>query len=141
MTVYVTGLKEVKGALKDIGDIDEQKEVRAALKAGAEIIAVDARSRVPSRSGKAAGSIKAGATGTKAYVQGGKASVPYYGWLDFGSRTPRHGNTRKEGPWRGSGTGPAKGRFLYPAIAAKEQAVADHVEQAVGDVIQRVGLD
>lgn len=141
MTAYITGLKEVQAALKEIGDLDTQKEVRVALKTGAEVIAADARSRVPIRSGKAAGSIRAGAEGVRAYVAGGKASVRYYGWLDFGSRTPRDGNTRKEGPWRGSGTGPAKGRFIYPAIAAKEQQVTDSVGDAVGAVIKRVGLN
>lgn len=141
MTVQVGGLSGLQAALKEIGDIGSQKEVRVALKESAEIIADDARARVPSRSGKAAGAIRASASGTKAYVIGGKASVRYYGWLDFGSRNPRTGNTRKEGPWRGSGTGPTKGRFLYPAITAKEQAVTEHVRAAVGDVIQRLGLD
>lgn len=140
MTVSVTGLKEVKAALKEIGDIDAAKEVRKAMKDGAEMIAANARTRVPSRSGKAAGAIRASASGNKAYVIGGKGSVPYYGWLDFGSRTPRKGNTRKEGPWRGSGTGPKKGRFIYPAIDAKDEELVAHLEEAIGAVIKRVGL-
>jgi hypothetical protein len=49
-------------------------------------------------------------------VSGGKRSVPYYGWLDFGSRTPIRGRPRSVGPWKGTGAGPKKGRFLYPAI-------------------------
>ena len=76
-----------------------------------------------------------------AFVTGGKGSVPYYGWLDFGTRNPRHGNTRKEGPWRGSGTGPKKGRFIYPAIEAKQEEIAVQVELGVNEVIKRVGLD
>jgi HK97 gp10 family phage protein len=141
MTVTVTGLKEVQSSLKEIGDVDSQKEVRAALKQGVEIIAVNARGRVPSRTGRAAASIKSSTSGAKGYITGGKGSVPYYGWLDFGTRNPRHGNTRKEGPWRGSGTGPQKGRFIYPAIEAKQDELVSHLEQAVGKVIKRVGLD
>ena len=55
-------------------------------------IAKDAAGTVPKKSGRAAGSIRAGVSGNNAYVAGGKASVPYYGWLDFGSRTPKKGN-------------------------------------------------
>lgn len=141
MTIVLSGLKELKASLKTIGDMASQKEIKVALKRSAEIVAADARRRVPSKSGRAAGSITAGTSGASAYVKGGKASVKYYGWLDFGSRTPRHGNSRAEGPWRGSGTGPTKGRFLYPAIAAKEQEVGAQLEAAVNDVIKRVGAD
>ena len=141
MPVKIVGLKETLAALKVIGDIDSQKEVRAGLKQGAEIIAADARSRVPSRSGTAAGSITSGTSGPRSFVQGGKKSVPYYGWLDFGSRTPMHGNTRREGPWRGSGAGPKDGRFLYPAVAAKEAELVLQVESGVNAVIKRVGLN
>lgn len=139
--VKIVGLKEVQAALKEIGDLDTAKEIRVALKAGAEIIAADARGRVPSRSGRAAGSITSGTAGARAFVEGGKKTVPYYGWLDFGSRHPMHGNTRREGPWRGSGTGPKDGRFLYPAVAAKEDELTAHVETGVNAVIKRVGLN
>ncbi len=138
--VHVTGLKETQAALKDIGAIDATKEVRAALKKGAEIIAADARFRVPSKSGRAAGSVRASVSGSKAYVLGGKKTVPYYGWLDFGTRTPQKGNNRAEGPWRGSGTGPKKGRFIYPAIAAQTPALIAHLSDAIGAVIHRNGL-
>lgn len=141
MTVYITGLKEVQKALKEIGDLDSQKEIKAGLKSGVEIIAGDARGRVPSRTGAAAAAITSGTSGAKAYVQGGKKSVRYYGWLDFGSRSPRYGNTRQEGPWRGSGAGPAKGRFLYPAIDAKSDEMLDRLDKSVGAVIKRVGLN
>jgi HK97 gp10 family phage protein len=141
MPIVVTGLKEVKAGLKEIGDAGAQKEVRLALKKGAEIVAADARGRVPSRTGRAAGSIKAGTSGASAFVVGGKGSVRYYGWLDFGTRNPRHGNPRSVGPWSGSGTGPAKGRFIYPALEAKQDEVAAQIEQGVNEVIKRVGLD
>jgi hypothetical protein len=107
-------------------------EVRDGLKKAAGIVANEAQSRVPVRSGAARASIRATAAGNKAYVVGGKARVPYYGWLDFGSRRPVSGNPRSRGPWSGSGVGPPKGRFIYAAIDAKERQVAD----AVGDALE-----
>lgn len=138
--VTVSGLKEVQASLKEIGDIDSTKEVRAELKTGLEIVTVNARGRVNSKSGATVADIKSSVSGAKGFLAGGK-KVKYYGWEDFGSRNPRHGNTRKEGPWRGSGTGPKKGRFIYPAIDAKGPELAAHIEDAVGAVIKRVGLD
>jgi HK97 gp10 family phage protein len=130
--IRVEGLAELRKAFRKIGDTDSLAEVRDGLKKAAGIVANEAQSRVPVRSGAARASIRATAAGNKAYVVGGKARVPYYGWLDFGSRRPVSGNPRSRGPWSGSGVGPPKGRFIYAAIDAKERQVAD----AVGDALE-----
>lgn len=136
--VYVTGLADVRRDLRKLGDAEQLSEVRDALKQGADIVASDARRRIPRRSGRAAESVRATAGGNKAYVQGGKSSVPYYGWLDFGSRHAKHGEPRSVGPWAGTGAGPAKGRFIYPAIDSRIEEVARYVGQAIDRVAQRM---
>lgn len=130
-------LKALMSALKK-ADAELQKELKRELKGAANIVASAAKGKVPSRSGRAAGSIRSGGTARGAYVQGGKASVPYYGWLDFGSRTPRLGNPRSVGPWAGSGKGPHKGRFIYPALEDKRSEVHAAVRDAVSKSIDRL---
>ena len=138
--VRVSGIKEVRSALRKLGDAERLAEVREGLKAAAGIVVDDAKARVPTRSGRARDSLRATAGGNTAYVNGGKASVPYYGWLDFGARTPIPGRARSVGPWAGSGTGPAKGRFIYPALDAREDEVYKAVEDALWKVAQKEDL-
>ncbi len=113
--VRVDGLKELRRALNKV-DPTLTKELRGELKAIGDDVAADAQRKVPVKSGRARASIRAGVSGNNAYVAGGKKKVPYYGWLDFGSRNARTGQPRSVGPWKGSGAGPKGGRFIYPAI-------------------------
>jgi hypothetical protein len=142
MPVTVSGLKELQASLRKVysSDLATFPEVVDALQKGVNLIAQDAQSRVPSRSGRAARSIKPGSSGSKAWVQGG-GSVRYYGWLDFGSRNPRKGNPRKKGPWSGSGHGPDRGRFIYPAGDAKTPEMVESLQRSLAQVIRRAGLD
>lgn len=139
-SVRVIGLKQLRRDLKRAERVDEMKQLRDGLKAAADVVAQEAKSRIPSRTGAARGSVRATAGGNRAFVVGGKARVPYYGWLDFGSRSPRAGNPRSMGPWAKSGTGPSKGRFIYPAIDAKERQVAELVESALNRALNGLGL-
>ena len=95
---------------------------------------------MPSRSGNAINTIKAkGGTGGASVVAGGK-DAPYFKWLDFGSRTPRTGNSREEGPWRGSGAGPKGGRFIYPAIGENWAKVIEASGRAVDEASRKAGF-
>lgn len=137
--VRVEGLRETQRALRKMGNgIDSGFKTEA--KAIAEGVARVARARVPVNTGRARDSIKAGAQMKGAYVQGGKKAVPYYGWLDFGSRTPRKGRPRSVGPWRGSGKGPRDGRFIYPALAEKRHEVEDRTIKLVKRSRKQAGL-
>lgn len=130
--VQVPGLADFR---RDLNNIDPAltKQLRSDLVDIGRVVAADAASKVPSRSGRAGESIKAGASGNNAYVQGGKKTVPYYGWLDFGSRKPVRGNPRSVGPWTKSGRGPKKGRFIYPAIEANR----DKIQTKAGAAVDR----
>ncbi len=137
LQVDQAALKALMKALKQ-ADPELQKELKRELKEAAGIVATAARGKVPSVSGRAASSIRSGGTAKGAYVAGGKGSVPYYGWLDFGSRTPRRGNPRSVGPWAGSGKGPKLGRFIYPALDDKRDEVRKHVRTAVNKSIDKL---
>lgn len=136
--IRVDGLGDVRKALRKLEHLDELAELRDGLKAAADVVAREARSRVPVRSGRARDAVRATAGGNRAFVVGGKKRVPYYGWLDFGTRSPRLGNPRSVGPWARSGKGPAKGRFIYPALEAKEAEVVDKVADAVDKAINKI---
>lgn len=127
--IQIDGLAEFR---RDLKKIDEElaKELRTDLLSIAREIAIETAIRVPRRSGAAAGSIRAGVSGNNAYVQGGKASVAYYGWLDFGGRTPVKGNPRSVGPWKDSGPGPQGGRYIYPTIRRNEREIEAKAQQA-----------
>lgn len=139
--VQVSGLREVRAALRRLGDTESLTDVREALKDAAGVVAEDARRRVPVRSGRARDSIRPTASGNRAFVQGGKASVPYYGWLDFGSRQPISGRPRSVGPWASPAPrGPEEGRFIYPALDATRGDVVDALTEAIERAAHKEGL-
>lgn len=136
----VEGLAELRRALSKITPIEAKTELRVGLKAAAEVVARDAQGRIPSKTGRARASVRATSGGNRAYVVGGKARVPYYGWLDFGSRSPRSGQSRSTGPWTGTGRGPTDGRFIYPAFDAKQNEVVRLVGSAVSKALNDLNL-
>lgn len=128
--VRITGIKELRRSLNQL-DKELTKEFRGELKKIGADVATAARAEVPSKSGRARGSIRSGMSGNNGYVAGGKKAVPYYGWLDFGARQPKTGNPRSRGPWAGSGAGPKGGRFIYRAIDRNRAEIKRRAEAAM----------
>lgn len=112
--IEIIGLAEFQKTLKELNPA-LAKKLEDELTVVAERVAVDARRRVPSRSGRARGSLVAGGAAGP-IVSGGGQRAPYYGWLDFGTRLPRTHQSRREGPWVRTGKGPIGGRYIFPAI-------------------------
>lgn len=135
--VRVDGLADLRRGLRRI-DPELAKEFRTSILPIANKVAADARSRVPTRSGRAAASIRGGVSGNNAYVQGGKKSVPYFGWLEYGSRNPQKGRPRSVGPWAASGVGLSRGRFIGPAVASNRGAIEQQAAEAIDAIIERV---
>lgn len=133
--VRVDGLKEL---LTDLRKVDKKlaRKTTTKIKRAAEIVADDARERMPHQSGTAAASVKAGTSGAKAFVREGKDDVPYVGWLDFGTRNAQPSRA----PWANSGKGPEGGRFIYPALAANADEVTNQVRKAVDEALNEVNL-
>lgn len=137
--VQITGLREVTRGFKALPAEVEKTYKKELIEIGEEILH-DAQARMPVRSARALESMKAGADGKGAFVSGGKKKVPYYGWLDFGSRKPISGRPRSVGPWRGSGKGPVRGRILYPAIDRKMPELEKRAHDAVDKAKRALSL-
>ena len=135
--IHIEGLGEFRRDLKKIDD-GLAKELRNDLVLLSQEIAMDARALVPQgKTGAAAGSIRGGVSGSNAYVAGGKKSVPYYGWLDFGSREPKSGRPRSVGPWKKTGAGPKKGRFIYRSIEANKRKIEARAQAAFDSAAEK----
>ncbi len=128
--VKVEGLAEFRRGLNRL-DPELTKMLRGDLLEIGKDVARVAQGKVPSKSGLARGSIRAGVSGNNAYVAGGKANVPYYGWLDFGNRSAISGRPRSIGPWKGTGSGPQQGRFIYKAIAQESRSIETRAADAI----------
>lgn len=86
-SIRVSGLNRTIRALKDIGV--PASEIAAAGKDAAELVAGEARTLVPVRTGKLKGSIRTATQQRKAIVRAGGARVPYanpihWGWFKRG---------------------------------------------------------
>lgn len=129
--IKISGLREFQRGLKTI-DSDLPKALRMALNDAANLIVDDAKPRVPRRSGRAAGSIKARSTRTLARVQGGGNRAVYYPWLDFGGRVGRNKSVRR--PFL------KDGRYIYAAYDRRKGEFGQKLEANLLDVARKAGL-
>lgn len=133
--VSVEGLRELSAALRKVGP-EHAKELRVEFKKIAEIVARDARGRLPVRSGRAAASLRATGDARGAAVIGGRKSVPYYGWLDFGgtlSPSGRRRNTQSRPRLK-------EGRAIYPAIRANRDELLEASVRSLDNAKRQAGL-
>lgn len=131
--VYLTGLKEVRKFLRDFAP-DLVPVLRDELKIAADTTVVsNIKGRVPSRSGIAAGSVRAVSGGNTIYVKAGGAKARYFGWLDFG------GHLRPTGRRFNNQFRPVikSGRYIYPGIKAGKLRLAMGAKKAVDTVARR----
>lgn len=130
--VKITGLAEFNRNLKKL-DADLPKALRLAHNEAAQLIVDYAKPKVPRKSGRAAGSIKAKSTRTESRVSGGSKRVSYYPWLDFGGRV---------GPKRSVHRPFIKeGRYLYPALGAQYDKFAELLEEKLIEVARQAGVE
>lgn len=128
--VKVDGLDRLRRNLRAAGQ-GLEKDLRRANLDAAQIVASEAQRRVPKRTGKTAGTVRALASQRDARVRAGGTRAPHYPWLEYGGKRPRD----RAGRPRVSG-----GRYLYPAIADVRDQVVDVHERAVRDILRRSGL-
>lgn len=133
--VSITGLSEFRAALKAM-DRDLPKALRLAFNTAAEIVVADARPRVPSRSGKARGSVKARSTQAYSRVSGGGSRAPYYPWLDFGGTIePRRGQFIRR-PFLKK-----EGRYIYAAYFSNRDRYGTVLQDALVKVAEQAGIE
>lgn len=125
--VRIDGLRELSRALKAVED-GMQKEVAGVFKRAAEKVASRARSRIRSRSGRLAGSLRPFGTQRKAGVRMGRKAVPYAGPYEFGGYPAGR-------PFV------AEGRAIYPTFVEEAGNVRRDVADGLAELIQRAGLD
>jgi hypothetical protein len=147
--VRIDGLKELNRALKKYS-VDAQKELVAELKnsPATQKILRDAKQGIQSSIGKgpnglsrstgrAVGSLRVTSNMNGVFIIGGKARVPYYGWLDFGGVLKPSGgrkNTQRQHVFI------KKGRGIYPAIDHNRAGLRNTAEEAMGRAKQKAGL-
>lgn len=133
--VAVDGLKELRRAMRNF-DPEVGRRLREDLKAAGDIIAREASRRVRAdvgagsrgrSTGRAAGSLRAVSKGNDIFIVGGKAVVPYYGWLDFGGDLKPTGRRYN----RQSRRFLERGRYIYPAIDKNMPRVVEAVQHAI----------
>lgn len=130
--IKIEGLAEFNRALKKL-DSDLPKALRLAHNKAAQLIVDWAQPRVPRKSGRAAGTVKAKSTRTESRVQGGSTRVPYYPWLDFGGRVGPKRSVRR--PFI------KEGRYIYPALSANYDRFADLLTEELIDVARQAGVE
>lgn len=118
-TVRVEGLRELSKSLKAI-DKALPKELTKLNKEAAEIVSPEAVRRAPRVSGKLAAAVKPGATTAGGFVK--VSGLPYVGPIIGG--WPRH--NIKANP------------FIFQALDEKHDAVVDHYQDGVAELIDRL---
>lgn len=84
--IEVKGAGRLARALKKAGD--DLSDLKATNKQAAQIVAQAARGTVPRRTGRLAGSIRAGATQKAGVMRAGSKRLPYAGVINYG--WPKH---------------------------------------------------
>jgi hypothetical protein len=130
--IQVHGLNEFVKNLKKI-DRELPKSVRLAGNEAADLIVTWAQPKVPRRSGKAAGSIKAASTQKGARVKAGGNKAPYYAWLDFGGRVGRNKSVKRQFY--------SDGRYLYPALHAQRDEIEEIYKNALIKIVENAGIE
>lgn len=130
--IKVEGLQRLNRSLRNISK-DAPKQLRLVGNEAAEVVVSDARPEVPSRSGRAARTVKAASTRTAAQVKAGGARAPYYPWLDFGGRVGVNRSVRRQFI--------KGGRYIFPAYSDNRDQIAVKLEQGMTDLIRDSGLE
>ena len=130
--IKIDGLSQF---VRGLGNLDSNmpKMLRVALNGAADIVVDYARPRVPRRTGRAARSIKAASTRSAVRIAEGSARAPHMPWLDFGGRVGRNKSVVRRFI--------RMGRFLYPALEAKDAQFTAALNSALMDAVRAAGIE
>ena len=131
LKIEVHGLREFRTNLRRM-DRNLPKGLRTAGNKAAEVVVKHAKPKVPRRTGKAAGSVRAASTQSAARVAGGGARVPYYPWLDFGGAVGRNNSVKR--PFYKTG------RYIWKSFAEHKGQVQDELHDALVEVAEGAGV-
>lgn len=120
--VEVKGAKELRRAIRQAGDSDLKLELKKANREVADIVANEARTTIPVRSGALRDTIRASGTMASGVVRTGTKRVPYAGVIHFG--------------WPARKIEPRP--FLYEAADARVDEVVGRYETAIAAVADKL---
>ena len=130
--VQIEGFRQLRTALRALGS-EAPKALRIAGNEAAQLVVDTARPTVPTRTGKAARSIKARSTQTAVKIASGGRAAPYMPWLDYGGKVGRNDTAAR--PFV------ADGRYVYPAYRAVRPEFGRLLNAAVQRIADDAGLE
>ena len=130
--IRIDGLNQFVRSLRQI-DKDLPKTLRVGFNQAAQIVVDWARPKVPSRTGRAAKSIRVQSTRTAVRVVEGSKAAPYMPWLDYGGKVGRKHSVAR--PFMKGG------RYLYPGLSANRDKVREAVEAALIEAARSAGVE
>lgn len=142
--VRVVGIPDLQKALRQL-DKSLPRELAEGLQVAAEIVAAQARPKVPYVSGDAVASIKTRKQQRAAALAVGGSKAPYFPWLDFGGSTGRGHVPKRAGSgaikreWLGKPVG--DGRYIYPSLREKRHEVVEAVDEVLESMAKRAGFE
>jgi HK97 gp10 family phage protein len=120
--VHFKGLRETVRSLEKLGV--QVSDLKAAFKKIGNLVATDAKSRAPKKSGALAATIKPSNTKNKSVIRAGSARVPYAGVIHYGGY-----NNIEPHP------------YLTNAVDAKQKEAVNVMEEELDKLIRSLGLD
>lgn len=130
--IRIDGLAQFNRNLRKL-DGDLPKLLRVSLNDATGVIIGYAKPRIPKRSGRAAGTLRARSTRTKARVSAGGRRAPYYPWLDFGGKGPNNRPAKR--PFY------VDGRYLYQALIIKRDEFHAALTRSLVGVAEQAGIE
>lgn len=131
-TIRMEGIRELQGALRKM-DADLPKELRLGFNDVAGIVVDYARPRFPTRTGRAAGSVRAQSSQRGAGVAEGGRRAPYAPWLDFGGAVGPNRSVKRRFE--------RSGRYVWAGVRERREEIQDRLEKVLTDVARGAGLD
>jgi hypothetical protein len=132
-TIKTSGIKEFQKALREM-NADLPKTLRLIFNEAGELIVDYDRSHMPSRSGRARGSVKARSTQRAGQVSIGGARAAYVPWLDFGGEGRRRGRPAARPFIR-------QGRYTYVGLKVHHEDITKIMERGLTDLARAAGLE
>lgn len=130
--IRIDGLRQFRAALRTV-DNALAKQIREVGNRAAGIVVDQAKPRVPTRTGRAAKSVRVASTGSAARVAAGGKRVPYFGWLDFGGKVGRNRSIAR--PFL------VEGRYVWKAFDDNRERIAQELDDGLRDLARRAGLE
>lgn len=126
--ITVTGIREFQAALRKM-DADLPKQIRLILNDAVNLVVAYARPRFPSRTGRAAGSLKARSSQREARLALGGSRAPYAPGLDFGGGRPQFPPYQRGG------------RYVYKGLEVNREKITARMSQGLTDLARGAGLE